>query len=178
MKPVIKKALVELDRSPFVTLFRNRRRWADEDCYRSPGPIQFVPPDPAAGSSAGSGAGIGAADVSPLSETLRLELEEEAALAAGGSPMVDDTDMGAEEHSYQHYLTGVLKSKTRRGTLTQDVADQVMLVRLKHEVCDADHDAALHKAGWSRERWLEAIAESDTDGKGGAGGSPQKRMRG
>lgn len=40
-KPVIKKALVELDGAPFKFLQSNRDKWALGDYYRNPGPIQF-----------------------------------------------------------------------------------------------------------------------------------------
>jgi len=41
MKPVIKKALVELDGEPFKCFASQRADWAMYDLYRSPGPIQF-----------------------------------------------------------------------------------------------------------------------------------------
>jgi pyrophosphate--fructose-6-phosphate 1-phosphotransferase len=41
MKPVIKKALVDLEGAPFGTLSSRRAAWAFEDHYRFPGPIQF-----------------------------------------------------------------------------------------------------------------------------------------
>lgn len=40
-KPVIKKALVELDGPAFSAFASARAQWAITDCYRSPGPIQF-----------------------------------------------------------------------------------------------------------------------------------------
>jgi pyrophosphate--fructose-6-phosphate 1-phosphotransferase len=40
-KPVIKKALVELDGRPFRLLQAVRPTWLTKDCYLSPGPIQF-----------------------------------------------------------------------------------------------------------------------------------------
>jgi diphosphate--fructose-6-phosphate 1-phosphotransferase len=40
-KPVIKKALVELDGKPFQCFANQRDSWAIYDLYRSPGPIQF-----------------------------------------------------------------------------------------------------------------------------------------
>ena len=43
-KPVIKKALVELDSAPFKALAANREKWAVETCYVFPGPIQFFGP--------------------------------------------------------------------------------------------------------------------------------------
>ncbi|CAK9270645.1 unnamed protein product [Sphagnum jensenii] len=43
-KPVIKKAMVELDGAPFKKFADNRNAWAVEDCYVNPGPIQFSGP--------------------------------------------------------------------------------------------------------------------------------------
>ncbi len=40
-KPVIKKALVELDSAGFKTFKSNREAWAEGDHYEYPGPIQF-----------------------------------------------------------------------------------------------------------------------------------------
>lgn len=42
--PVIKKALVDLNGKPFRTFAENRERWAIEDDYRFPGPIQYFGP--------------------------------------------------------------------------------------------------------------------------------------
>ena len=44
MKPVIKKALVELDGKPFKTFVAQRDKWAVETCYVYPGPIQYWGP--------------------------------------------------------------------------------------------------------------------------------------
>ena len=43
-KPVIKKALVELDGPVFADLVKNREAWAEGDEYIFPGPIQFYGP--------------------------------------------------------------------------------------------------------------------------------------
>jgi len=43
-KPVIKKALVELDSKPFHSFSENRDIWAMEDDYQYPGPIQYFGP--------------------------------------------------------------------------------------------------------------------------------------
>ena len=40
-KPVIRKALVELDGPAFKAFAAEREEWSRVDCYRSPGPIQF-----------------------------------------------------------------------------------------------------------------------------------------
>ena len=43
-KPVIKKALVELDGKPFAEFARNRDKWAIETSFTFPGPIQYYGP--------------------------------------------------------------------------------------------------------------------------------------
>ena len=44
MKPVIRKALVNLNGNPFKTFVANRDKWAKETCYVYPGPIQYWGP--------------------------------------------------------------------------------------------------------------------------------------
>jgi len=44
MKPVIRKALVELDGKPFKTFAAHREQWAVETAYVYPGPIQYWGP--------------------------------------------------------------------------------------------------------------------------------------
>ena len=44
MKPVIKKALVELDGPVFKALEANRAKWAQTDCFVFPGAIQYFGP--------------------------------------------------------------------------------------------------------------------------------------
>ncbi|QCD79767.1 pyrophosphate--fructose-6-phosphate 1-phosphotransferase [Vigna unguiculata] len=60
-KPVIKKAMVELDGAPFLKFASLRDEWALKNRYISPGPIQFTGP----GSDA-------------ISQTLLLELDAQA----------------------------------------------------------------------------------------------------
>jgi pyrophosphate--fructose-6-phosphate 1-phosphotransferase len=43
-KPVIKKALVELDGKPFKTFAANRSLWAEKTCFLFPGAIQYYGP--------------------------------------------------------------------------------------------------------------------------------------
>ncbi len=43
-KPVIQKALVELDAAPFKFFAANREKWAIEEAYLYPGPIQYYGP--------------------------------------------------------------------------------------------------------------------------------------
>ena len=44
MKPVIQKALVELDGAPFKEFVANREKWGEETSYVYPGPIQYFGP--------------------------------------------------------------------------------------------------------------------------------------
>jgi pyrophosphate--fructose-6-phosphate 1-phosphotransferase len=44
MKPVIRKALVELDGAPFKAFVEKRDQWACETCFVYPGPIQYWGP--------------------------------------------------------------------------------------------------------------------------------------
>ena len=44
MKPVIRKALVELDGKPFKKFVEKRDEWAKETCFVYPGPIQYWGP--------------------------------------------------------------------------------------------------------------------------------------
>lgn len=44
MKPVIRKALVELDGKPFKEFEKQRDHWAKDTCYIYPGPIQYWGP--------------------------------------------------------------------------------------------------------------------------------------
>jgi pyrophosphate--fructose-6-phosphate 1-phosphotransferase len=43
-KPVIRKALVELDGAPFKYFEAHRAEWADNTCYTFPGAIQYFGP--------------------------------------------------------------------------------------------------------------------------------------
>ncbi len=47
--PVVKKALVDLQGPAFKTLVRNRARWAKDDLFGYPGPIQFTGPQEVVG---------------------------------------------------------------------------------------------------------------------------------
>lgn len=64
LKPVIKKALVELDGPVFKEFEKNRQKWAMNDCYVFPGSIQY----------------FGPSSVCDLT-TITLQLEQEKTLA-------------------------------------------------------------------------------------------------
>ena len=44
-KPVIRKALVDLNGRPFQVFAQHRAKWARETCYVYPGPVQYFGPD-------------------------------------------------------------------------------------------------------------------------------------
>ena len=44
MKPVIRKALVDLNGKPFKTLVEHRESWAKDTCFINRGPIQYFGP--------------------------------------------------------------------------------------------------------------------------------------
>ncbi len=44
MKPVIQKALVDLNGTPFLRFTAKREQWAQDTCYMYPGPIQYFGP--------------------------------------------------------------------------------------------------------------------------------------
>lgn len=44
MKPVIRKALVDLNAAPYQTFIAHREEWAHNTCYLYPGPIQYFGP--------------------------------------------------------------------------------------------------------------------------------------
>ena len=44
-KPVIRKALVDLEGAPFKYFVEHREQWSVETCYVYPGPIQFFGPE-------------------------------------------------------------------------------------------------------------------------------------
>jgi pyrophosphate--fructose-6-phosphate 1-phosphotransferase len=73
-KPVIKKALVELDSLPFKTFAAKRREWAVGDHYRTAGPVQL--------SNAYEDAAVARPE---LCFTLKLELEEGRQKAAAAA---------------------------------------------------------------------------------------------
>ena len=45
MKPVIRKALVDLKGKPFKYFEEHREQWQNETCYTYPGAIQYYGPD-------------------------------------------------------------------------------------------------------------------------------------
>lgn len=151
MKPVIRKALVELTGLPFRTLAAHRERWAWGDCYRCPGPIQFATDEETAATSGAAEASASASSgtrVDPISMTLALEIEEaREGLATAGKRGSAKT----REH-YAGYLEGMLSD----GCMSAGEAEASLMWRLGHGISDEDHAWALDQVGWTVERFAEA----------------------
>jgi pyrophosphate--fructose-6-phosphate 1-phosphotransferase len=84
-KPVIKKALVELDSAPFKTFAAKRREWAVGDHYRTAGPVQL--------SNAYEDAAVARPE---LCFTLKLELAETAGKVAAAAAAAAAVAWGAK----------------------------------------------------------------------------------
>lgn len=124
LKPVIKKALVDLNGKPFQTFAAQREVWALDDRYRNPGPLQLgtcVVRD-------------GKTHVQALPITLRLELEslKEGRPVGAALPAVSKTE-------YKAYVNGVLCDNK----VTPEEAHGLFLYRVKHSVSDAMHEDVL-----------------------------------
>jgi len=135
-KPVIKKALVELDSLPYKTFAGLRSKWALGDCYRNPGPIQF-------------GTGTTASTRIPLCFTLAYELQEQAeGHVVRILPLVGHkVDVGG----YAALIEGLLGDE---GAVDAKDIGRLLTYRLHHGLDDADHFAALERVGVSKEEWL------------------------
>ncbi len=132
-KPVIKKALVELDSLPFATLAEQRHAWALRDAYRNPGPIQLH----------GSGARV------ELCHTLALEYKERAAGAragAAGAAAPPGLEGAAAPEAYAAILAALL---ARGAAASAADLNRALFFRLAHGVTDALHSEALARAGSS-----------------------------
>ena len=103
MKPVIKKALVELDGAPFKCFKEQRADWAKYDLYRSPGPMQFPEHETCADDSL------------DLSITLALEL-------SGSDPRMDTTKYAAAKQAQDSAIVYSDSSKLRYAPLKGDAA--------------------------------------------------------
>lgn len=125
-KPVIKKALVELNSLPFKTFASHRAAWAVGDCYRNPGPIQF-------------GLGATATDKIPLAFTLHYELQEQREGHVAGllSPSAGTENARS---GYKALMEGLLGEDNK---LTAKDVSRLLLYRLHHTLDDADHYAVL-----------------------------------
>jgi hypothetical protein len=130
-KPVIKKALVELESLPFQHFAGLRHEWALRDAYRNPGPIQLAPV---------------AAPTVELCHTLALEYQERrtgaaAAAAAAAAPATPE----AAAAGYAPLLKALLASA--KPTVAE--LNAAHFYRLRNKVTDAMHAQALGALGSS-----------------------------
>jgi len=109
MKPVIKKALTELDNTPFLTFKEQRADWGVYDLYRSPGPLQFFGGD--------------TAQSCELSITLKLELD-------GKDSRMDYNDVKAAIAVQQAAVT----NNKKRGFIHCPLLDQAQKIQSAIEI--------------------------------------------
>ena len=142
-KPVIRKALVELDQLPFRAFASQRARWALHDCYRPPGPLQ-----------------LGVGGEGDLCFTLALELAERAAHGLPKPPSARQQAPGGGDvaAAYGALLEGVVGTEGPHCVSPAEL-HKLELYRLAHGVTDEVHVAALAKhVGVTREAWAALCA--------------------
>jgi hypothetical protein len=158
-KPVIRKALVELSGLPFKTFAAARARWALNDCYRVPGPVQLD-------LTGKQRQADGSHRVDPLCFTLALELQEREAhgshAAASGAPK----KLG-DLASYAALCEGIIGTEGPDGVDAHDV-HKLDLYRLAHGISDADHIATLGGLGLSQGDWAAVVARTRRQAAGHA----------
>lgn len=159
-KPVIRKALVELDALPFKTFASQRARWALSDCYRYPGPLQLH--------NRGPGTVTGADDdggrVGPLCFTLALELAERAQKGLPAPPAAR-RQLG-DLAKYTALCEGTVATEGLGHVDGHDV-HRLSLYRLAHHISDEDHYAVLERLGVSRAEWAAVLARGQRQAAGG-----------
>ena len=167
-KPVIKKALVELNSLPFKTFAAVRSSWVCADAYRNPGPIQLY----------GSGERVA------LCYTLALEYAERLGvdpgsdkrfplappsegfpgLEGGGGAAAGAAAGGAAGGSVESAYEALVRSvagglvgggSTTTTTTTIPLGDYLKLYfwRLDHKLKDPQHEAVLAKVGITPAAW-------------------------
>jgi hypothetical protein len=144
-KPVIKKALVELDSLPFRTFAAARHEWALRDSYRNPGPIQL------------QGSGLQTA----LCHTLALEYEERRAWEGGGGggarpPAPPALSAEAAASAYRDLVAPLLASSAAPSV---EALNKSHFFRLANKVTDEVHAAVLAKLGSSEAAWEALLAK-------------------
>jgi hypothetical protein len=131
-KPVIKKALVELQSLPFQRFASLRSAWALKDAYRNPGPAQ-----------------LNGNPTVALCHTLSLEYEErsgaQAAAASSGHPLEGSAAVAA----YSGLCEGLFSSAA--GAPTSRDLQRALNFRLLHKITDLQHLEVLSGLGISKE---------------------------
>ena len=129
-KPVIKKALVELESLPFQHFAAQRHAWALQDAYRNPGPIQLAPT---------------AAPTVELCHTLALEYKERAGAASAPAP----APLAASPAEAQGAYAALLKALLAAAAPSVAQLNAALFYRLRNKVTDAAHAEALAGLGSS-----------------------------
>jgi hypothetical protein len=128
-KPVIKKALVELESLPFQHFAGLRHEWALRDAFRNPGPIQLA---------------AAAAPTVELCHTLALEYQERRT-ASGAAPAPAAEGPEAAAAGYAALLKALLAAQ--RPSVAE--LNAAHFYRLRNKVTDAMHVQALGALGSS-----------------------------
>lgn len=151
-KPVIKKALVELGGLPYRTLVENRARWAREDCYRCPGPIQL--------DTTGRQKKADGTHVDPLCLTLQLQLRERA--ASGGAAHAAPRPATAEAAlaTYKSLCEALIELGGGLQAAASHDLHRLQLYRVVHGISDAAHAKVLGDIGVDAAEWTAALARA------------------
>ena len=150
-KPVIKKALVDLAGLPYRTLVENRARWAREDCYRCPGPIQL--------DTTGRQKKADGTHVDPLCLTLQLQLKERS--GAPGSAHAGAHAAPTPEAAlatYKSLCEALIELGGGLSAAASHDLTRLQLYRVAHGISDADHARVLGEIGTNASEWTAALA--------------------
>ena len=148
-KPVIKKALVDLTGLPYRTLVDNRVKWAREDCYRCPGPIQL--------DTTGRQKKADGTHVDPLCMTLQLQLKERAQ-AVGAAPHPHNSSAEKSLSTYKSLCEALLELGGGLTSAGSHDLNRLHLYRVAHGISDADNAKVLAEIGIDASEWRDALA--------------------
>ena len=149
---------MELGGLPFKVFASQRSKWALNDCYRVPGPVQL--------DLGGKQKKADGTHVDPLCFTLALELEERSG-AHGPAPAKPATAANGNLDAYFAYLEGTISTEGPAGVDAHDV-HKLELYRLSHGISDADHEAVLKRLSLSVEDWKGIVARTRKQAAGHA----------
>jgi hypothetical protein len=137
-KPVIKKALVELDCLPYQRFAALRHAWSVRDAYRNPGPIQLQ----------GSGHTV------ELCHTLALEYQQQR--EGGSAGAAAQPAAGATGEAAKAGYAALLKELLAAAPPSVEHVNRALFFRLAHKVTDAMHSEVLAEVG-SSEQAFKAV---------------------
>jgi hypothetical protein len=138
-KPVIKKALVELESLPFQHFAAQRHAWALQDAFRNPGPIQLAPT---------------AAPTVELCHTLALEYKERAGAASAPAAAPHAASPAEAQAAY----AGLLRALLAAAAPSVGEANAALFYRLRNKVTDAMHAEALAGLGSSEAAYSAVLS--------------------